>query len=80
MTGDFILHVIHISGDRMIDCGVDTLSRGCPTEGVMRGDPILSFYRYIYLRKIEVKVWFRGYDRVGLVRILCSTCNPMIGF
>ena len=43
MTGDFILHLIHISGNRIIDCRVDTLSRGCPTEGVMRWDPILSF-------------------------------------
>ena len=25
MTGDFILHLIHISGDQMIDCGVDSL-------------------------------------------------------
>ena len=25
MTGDFILHLIHISGDQMIDCGVNSL-------------------------------------------------------
>jgi len=43
MEGSLIIHLIHISGKRMIDSGVDGLSRGDITKGVMRGDDILSF-------------------------------------
>jgi len=43
MESDFILYLIHISGDRMIDCGVYILSRDYPTVGIFRGEPILSF-------------------------------------
>ena len=64
MTGDFILHLIHISGDRMIDCGVDTLSRRCLTEEVMRVDPILSFLP-LHLSTEEksegVVLWLRSF-------------------
>ena len=35
IAGDLILHVIHISGKRMMECGVDGLSRGMTNEGVM---------------------------------------------
>ena len=80
LKGDFILHLIHILGYRMIDCVVDTLSRGCPTTGLMREDKILFFYLYTCLLKNEVKDWFHGYDRVGLVRKHFLLCNLMIGF
>lgn len=43
MEDDLILRLIHVSRDQMIDCGVDKLSRCCPTEGVMKGESILSF-------------------------------------
>ena len=43
MAGDLILHVIHISGRRMIECGVDGLSRGMTNEGVMQGTPMLHY-------------------------------------
>ena len=43
MKGDFILHLFHISGERMKACGIDALSRSCPTEGVMQGENMLSF-------------------------------------
>jgi hypothetical protein len=39
--GGFVLHVIHISGKRMKASGVDGLSRGDLTEGMMAGrDPL----------------------------------------
>ena len=43
MQGDMMIHVIHISGTRMIASGIDILSRGITTEGVMRGMDSLSF-------------------------------------
>jgi hypothetical protein len=41
--GGFILHVIHISGKRMKASGVDGLSRGDLTEGMMGGQDPLSY-------------------------------------
>ena len=43
MDGMVIIHLVHISGRRMIVSGVDGLSRGDITKGVMRGEDILSF-------------------------------------
>jgi hypothetical protein len=43
MTGVFQLHVIHCAGTRMKAQGTDALSRGDLTEGVMRGEPIMTF-------------------------------------
>ena len=43
MKGSLIIHLIHISGKRMIESGVDGLSRGDITKGVMRGEDILTF-------------------------------------
>ena len=37
------LHVIHVSGTRMIDSGIDGLSRGDIGEGIMGGTGILNF-------------------------------------
>ena len=41
--GGFILHVLHISGKRMKATGVDGLSRGDLTEGMMAGGDPFSF-------------------------------------
>ena len=41
--GGMILHVLHISGKRMKATGVDGLSRGDHTEGMMSGDDPMSF-------------------------------------
>ena len=63
MEGDFILHMNYIVGDRMIDYGVDALSRGCPTEGVMSGESILSFlplHRSVKERSQGVVSWIRS--------------------
>jgi hypothetical protein len=43
MSGDLFLHLIHVSGTRMIWSGVDGLSRGDHNAGVMAGDDMLSF-------------------------------------
>ena len=43
MASDLILYVIHISGRRMIECGMDGLSRGMTDEGVMKGAPMIYF-------------------------------------
>ena len=43
MAGLLILHVIHISGRKMIECGVDGLSRGMTNKGVMQGIPMLHY-------------------------------------
>jgi hypothetical protein len=39
----FILHVLHVSGRRMIQQGTDGLSRGDTTSGVLRGSSMLEF-------------------------------------
>ena len=43
MKGDLILHVIHITGKRIQECGVNGLSRGNTTEGVMIGNRLLGY-------------------------------------
>ena len=43
MESDIILHVIHVSGKRMIAQGTDGLSRADHSEGVMQGKPIANF-------------------------------------
>ena len=40
---DFTLHVVHMSGTRMIAQGTDSLSRGIFLEGVVRGEDMLAF-------------------------------------
>ena len=42
-SGGFILHVLHISGKSMKATGVDGLSRGDHTEGMMAGEDPMSF-------------------------------------
>lgn len=39
----FILHVVHVSGTRMIAQGTDGLSRGSFLEGVMAGKDMLAY-------------------------------------
>ena len=43
MSGNIILHVIHISGKRMIKSVIDRLSRGDTNEGVADGHALLSY-------------------------------------
>ncbi len=48
MAGKMIIHVIHISGKRMIACGIDGLSRGDTTEGIAAG---ITMDNYVPLHK-----------------------------
>ena len=43
METGMILHIIHISGKRMIDAGVDGLSRSDHSTGVMAGEDTRKF-------------------------------------
>jgi len=43
MNGDIFVHIIWVSGKRMIAQGADGLSRGDLTNGVMSGKPMLDF-------------------------------------
>lgn len=43
MNGDFTLHVYHVAGTRMIESGVDGLSRGDKSEGIAKGVGVLEF-------------------------------------
>lgn len=43
MRGDFLLHVVHVSGKRMISQGTDGISRGDKSEGVMVGRSMLTY-------------------------------------
>ena len=52
MGGHFTLHVYHISGTRMIESGVDGLSRGDKSEGIAKGISALKFVP-IHLNGIE---------------------------
>jgi hypothetical protein len=43
MDGQLKIHLTHVTGTRMIHQGTDSLSRGNYTDGVMMGQPMLSF-------------------------------------
>ena len=54
------LHFIHVAGSRMIDQGTDGLSRGDIGEGVMVGQPMLSFvplHKTALQRSDSLKTW-----------------------
>ena len=75
MHGDFTLHVYHVAGTRMIECGVDGLSRGDKAEGITQGRSILE-YIPIHLSPIErspmvldwVKSWWD--DELGSLKLM----------
>jgi hypothetical protein len=43
MKGDFQLHVFHVAGTRMIESGIDGLSRGDKLEGIGKGVSVTKF-------------------------------------
>ena len=63
MKEDFSLFVYHVSGTRMIACGVDGLSRGNKAEGITKGLPMLN-YLPIHLspadRSDGLETWIRS--------------------
>ena len=52
MAGDFTLHVYHVAGTRMIECGVDGISHGDKSEGIAKGVDVLTFVP-IHLNAVE---------------------------
>lgn len=42
MIGDFTIHLFHITGTQMIECGIDGLLRWEKSEGVSLGDDLLN--------------------------------------
>jgi hypothetical protein len=42
MENNMIIHVVHVSGKRMIDQGTDSLSRADHLEGVMQGRSMIE--------------------------------------
>ena len=67
------IHFVHVSGTRMIEQGIDTLSRGNIWEGIMLSQDMLSF---IPLHKGEIKSspnlfgWLRAWWRVEYITLL----------
>ena len=53
MVCDLILHVIHISGRRMIEYRVDGISRGMTNKGFMNGTPMIH---YLPMHRSTVKL------------------------
>ena len=43
MHNDFTLYMYHIAGTRMIECGIDGLSRGDKSEGIASGEEVITF-------------------------------------
>ena len=78
MDGRAILHVIHIAGTRMIECGIDGLSRGITTEGVMQSNHIMSYvplHLNAFERSAEMVTWFERWwpkNHIGPLHIMST--------
>ena len=63
MSGQCVIHVIHVAGTRMINQGTDGLSRGDKTSGVMAGENMISFVP-LHLnaqdRSPDITAWIEG--------------------
>ena len=59
------LHIFHIAGTRMIEQGTDGVSRGFLAQGIMAGEPMLSFIP-IHLTAFErsplLETWVRSWS------------------
>ena len=43
MDGHLLIHLVHVAGTRMIESGVDGLSRADKTAGVMKGESMMNY-------------------------------------
>jgi hypothetical protein len=80
MEGKLFIHLIHVSGTRMISSGVDGLSRGDHNAGVMAGESMLSFVplsQNAAERSAAVLPWVRSWgsskDKSKEVKVLSPT-------
>jgi hypothetical protein len=85
MEGDLYIHLVHVSGTRMIWSGVDGLSRGDHNAGVMAGENMLSFVplsQNAAERSTSLLPWVRSWatpkDKSKQVKTLSPTewCDP----
>jgi hypothetical protein len=70
------VHVIHVAGKRMVAQGTDGLSRGCLTDGVMRGEEMTAFvplHQTAIERSEGLLTWFQDCfdpDRKQMLKLL----------
>lgn len=73
MKGDLRIHLVHVSGKRMIAEGTDGLSRGDLSEGVMGGARLLDFvplHKCALEREPELLDWVCSWSEYTAARIL----------
>ena len=64
LEGGIILHMVHVSGKRMIASEVVALSRGDITKGVIQGNNLLTyfpFYLSVDQRSGELVLWINSW-------------------
>lgn len=64
MKGNFRLHVIHIAGTRMIESGIDGLSRGDKAEGIALGKDVLQYVPlnlFPFDRSLRLLPWVKSW-------------------
>jgi hypothetical protein len=69
MNQQCLIHLVHVAGTRMIGQGSDGLSRGNLTEGVMRGQSMMSFVplgKSALTREPKLEAWIRSWAGDGL--------------
>ena len=76
--GNIILHMIHMYVKRMINCGIDGMSRGITNEGVMKGVPISRYIPFDKGAAERSQGLLLGLRLGGLKRNLFFTCFIMI--
>jgi hypothetical protein len=87
MEGDFTLHVYHVAGTRMIESGIDGLSRGDKLEGIAKGERINNFIP-IHLDPLErspklldwvYSWWDEGYGKLKIMKPCDWFKDSMLG-
>jgi len=69
MSGALHLHVVHVTGTRMIQQGTDGLSHGDMTEGVMQRSPMLDHI------PLHLDATQRSHDLLAWIRSWCPDPN-----
>lgn len=68
MNGDIFLNLIWCAGTRMIECGVDALSRGDLDNGMMAGNHVLTYvpiHQTAFERSERLREWVSGWVPEG---------------
>eukprot|EP00979_Chaetoceros_neogracilis_P013777 scaffold4083_cov261-Chaetoceros_neogracile.AAC.1 len=78
MKGNFRLHVIHIAGTRMIESGIDGLSRGDKAEGIALGKDVLQYVPlnlFPFDRSLRLLPWVKSWWDPGYGPLTEMTCD-----